>query len=299
LALADDPGAPADLRLAALRAALPRHPAPSPAAFDLLLGRLGAAAGPADRLAAAGLLGRARLDDARRLRVLGAVRGDPLIAPETLRAAFAPPLGEQAASAWLDYLEASLRAGWRPVESDLRAMLNAVPALPGARRTTLLRMIQEGAEARRARLAEFEPLLTGGDPGRGRAVFFGTKAACATCHRVGDSGGLVGPDLTRVGAIRSGPDLLESILFPGATFAQGYEPYAVATPDGRVFAGLIVRRDADELILRDPSGAETRLQRAEIEEVRRSETSLMPEGPGFALSREELRDLLAFLKALR
>jgi putative heme-binding domain-containing protein len=108
-----------------------------------------------------------------------------------------------------------------------------------------------------------------------------------------------GPDLTRVGAIRSGHDLLESILFPGSTFAQGYEPYAVSTADGRVLAGLIVRRDADELALRDPSGAETRLPRAEIEEVRRSETSIMPEGLGFALSREEFRDPLAFLKALR
>jgi putative heme-binding domain-containing protein len=105
--------------------------------------------------------------------------------------------------------------------------------------------------------------------------------------------------LTRVGAIRSGQDLLESILFPGSTFAQGYEPYAIATADGRVLAGLIVRRDADELILRDPSGAETRLPRAEIEEVRRSETSVMPEGLGSALSREEFRDLVAFLQALR
>jgi putative heme-binding domain-containing protein len=299
LSLADDSGVPADLRLGALHAALPRHPSLSPAAFDLLLGRLGAASDPSDRLAAAGLLGRAGLDDARRLRVLEAVRGDPLITPDTLRAAFAQPLGDQAASAWFEYLEASLRAGWRPVEADLNAMLDAVAALPDARRATLIRMSIEGAEARRARLAEFEPLLTGGDPSRGRAVFFGTKAGCASCHRVGDSGGRVGPELTRVGAIRSGRDLLESILFPGSTFAQGYETYLVATTDGRVLTGLILRRDTDLLILREPSGAETRLRRGEIGEVRRSETSIMPEGLAFALSREEFRDLLAFLKALR
>jgi putative membrane-bound dehydrogenase-like protein len=299
LALVDDAKAPTELRLEALRAALPRHPAPSAAAFDLLLSRLGAAAGPADRLAAAALLGRARLDDARRLRLLGAVRSDPLIAPDTLLAAFAPPLGEQAASAWLDYLEASLRAGWRPVEADLRSMLDAVPSIEGARRAALLEIIKEGAEARRARLAEFEPLLRSGDPVRGRALFFGTKAACATCHRVGDSGGLVGPDLTKVGAIRSGHDLLESILFPGSTFAQGYESYAIATADGRVLTGLIVRQDAVDLVLRDASGAETRLPRAEIEDVRRSETPLMPDGLGNAMSREEFRDLLAFLKSLR
>src|SRR5262249_24463159 len=109
----------------------------------------------------------------------------------------------------------------------------------------------------------------------------------------------VAPAVRGGGAVRWGHDRRESILFPGSTFAQGYEPYAVATADGRVLAGLIVRREADELILRDPSGAETRLTRAEIEEVRRSETSVMPEGLGFALSREEVRDLLAFLTSLR
>jgi putative heme-binding domain-containing protein len=299
LGLADDPHVPADLRLEALRAALPRHPAPSATAFELLLNRLGGAANPTDRLAAAGLLGRARLDDARRLQVLGAVRGDPLITPDTLRAAFRPPLGEPAASAWVNYLEASLRAGWRPVEADLRAMLDAVPALAAPRRAALVRLIVEEVKARRARLAEFEPLLSGGDPARGRAVFIGSKSGCAACHRVGNAGGPVGPDLTRIGAIRSGHDLLESILFPASTFAQGYEPYAVATVDGRVLSGLVVRRDADELILRESSGTETRLLRAEIEEVRRSETSVMPEGLGLALTRQELRDLLAFLKALR
>jgi putative heme-binding domain-containing protein len=140
-------------------------------------------------------------------------------------------------------------------------------------------------------------LLSGGDPVRGRAVFLGSKVACATCHRLGDAGGLVGPDLTRIGAIRSGYDLLESIFWPSSTFAQGYEPYTAATADGRILEGLIARQDADVLILRDSSGAETRLRRDDIEELRRSETSLMPDGLGRALTRDELRDLLAFLRS--
>ena len=101
--------------------------------------------------------------------------------------------------------------------------LTPFPVLPAARRSALLRVNAESVRDRQARLAEYEPLLTGGDPGRGRAVFFGRTAACATCHRVGDEGGRVGPDLTRIGAIRSGHDLLESILWPSSTFAQGYE----------------------------------------------------------------------------
>ena len=188
------------------------------------------------------------------------------------------------------------RAGWRPSDAELRTILDSVPNLPAARRSALVRVSAESVHDLKARLAEFEPLLTGGNPGRGRAVFFGRTAACATCHRMSDEGGRVGPDLTRIGAVRSGHDLLESILWPSSTFAQGYESYTIATADGRVIAGLIAHQDADVVIVRESSGAETRLRRAEIEELRRSQTSLMPEGLAHALTREDLRDLLSFLR---
>src|SRR5262249_20866655 len=156
---------------------------------------------PLVTLAAAELVGRARLDDSRRLRLLDAVRGRAVIAPPMLRAAFAPPVGEGAAARGVDYLEASLRAGWGPSDGALPAFRQAVPDLPGERRSALLRANAEGLSGRRARLVEFEPMLNGGDPIRGRAVFFGKAVACAACHRVGDEGGRVGPDLTRIGAI--------------------------------------------------------------------------------------------------
>jgi putative heme-binding domain-containing protein len=297
LALADRPAEPPDLRVEALRAALPRHRDLSAAAFELLLARLGAKDRPLEVLTAAEVAGRARLDDDRRVRLLAAVRGDALIAPAVLGPAFAGPLGDRAAAAWLDHLGASIRAGWGPPGDELRALLAGIPPALGDRRADLERLAAEAHLNRRARLAELEPLLTGGDPGRGRAVFFGTKVGCATCHRIGDAGGRIGPDLTRIGAVRSGPDLLESIAWPSSTFAQGYEPYAVATVDGRVLVGVIVRRDAAVLILRDASGAETRLRRDEVEGLRRSGTSLMPDGLARALTRQELRDLLAFLRS--
>jgi putative heme-binding domain-containing protein len=199
----------------------------------------------------------------------------------------------------LEYLESSLRSGRRPSADDLRKILDDVPSLPKDRKDALLRIHEANLASRRARLAEYKDLLTGGDPVRGQAVFSGPKAACATCHRIGDAGGRVGPDLTKIGAIRSGHDLLESIVFPSSTFAQGYEPYTVATAGGRVFTGLIARQDADVVVLRDSSGAETRLGRGEIEEMRRIEASIMPEGLANVLTRRELMDLLAFLKAQR
>ena len=66
-----------------------------------------------------------------------------------------------------------------------------------------------------------------------------------------------------------------------------------------MIAGLIAHQDADVVIVRESSGAETRLRRAEIEELRRSEISLMPEGLAHTLTREDLRDLLSFLQSQR
>jgi putative heme-binding domain-containing protein len=214
-----------------------------------------------------------------------------------LRGAFSAPVGDEAVAAWVDYVEQSLRDGWRPSDADLETLVGALPNLPVARRTELRNLHVEASRDRRALIVEHEPLLADGDPARGRAVFFGKAVACSACHRVADEGGRIGPDLTRIGAIRSGRDLLESILWPSSTFAQGYESYSIATSDGRVLTGVIVRQDASVVLLRDSSGGETQLRRDELAEVRRSETSMMPEGLSRVLTREEFRDLLAFLRS--
>lgn len=154
-------------------------------------------------------------------------------------------------------------------------------------------------EALRAKLAAFEFALSGGDPARGREVFFGKQAACGACHRVGRQGGGVGPDLTKIGAVRSGRDLLESVLAPSATFAQGYEPWIVVLGDGDVWSGVIARQTDELVVLRAASGAETVLRREQIRQMRRSAVSLMPEGLERALSGPELRDLMAYLRGLK
>ncbi len=109
----------------------------------------------------------------------------------------------------------------------------------------------------------------------------------------------MGPDLTRIGAIRSGRDLIESIVMPSATFAQSYETYGVTTSSGDRISGVRVRQSDDSLVLRDASGAETRIPETLAPEVERQSISLMPEGLLSALSREEIRDLFAFLQSLK
>jgi putative heme-binding domain-containing protein len=147
-------------------------------------------------------------------------------------------------------------------------------------------------------LADLEPLLQGGDENRGAQIYLG-KAACSACHRVGKTGGLVGPDLTRIGRIRSGRDLIESLAAPSATFAQGYEPLRVELASGEILNGMRVRELDDSFLLRDAAGAETRLRPDQIKSVERTDVSLMPAGLLAALSREEIRDLLAYLQNLK
>src|SRR5262245_65019743 len=98
---------------------------------------------------------------------------------------------------------------------------------------------------------------------------------------------------------RSVEDLLESILFPSSTIAQGYEQYAVTTADGRTVGGVIARQSANTLVLRDSSGAEVRLRNDQVKGLECRSTTLMPDGLEQAVTPEEFRDLLAFLKSLR
>jgi putative heme-binding domain-containing protein len=150
-----------------------------------------------------------------------------------------------------------------------------------------------------SRLLDLLPLLDGGNADRGRSVFLSSKTACSTCHRVGSEGGHIGPDLTTIGAIRAGRDILESIVFPSSTIAQQFDQYSVITSDGRAISGIMAQQTDDTITLRDSSGADTRLRRDQIEEINRQPTSMMPEGLDRLLSPQEFRDLLAYLQSLR
>ena len=131
------------------------------------------------------------------------------------------------------------------------------------------------------------------------AVFNGTKAACSSCHAVGYLGGKVGPDLTRIGSIRTERDLLESIVFPSASFVRGYEPVLVTTKAGKVVNGVLRQDAPDEIVLATGPNEEARVARTDIEDVQPSKVSVMPAGLDQQLSPAELADLVAFLKACR
>jgi putative heme-binding domain-containing protein len=148
----------------------------------------------------------------------------------------------------------------------------------------------------RRRIEELLPRVASGDVRRGQTVFNNTKSACIVCHKFGHLGGNVGPDLTRIGQVRTERDLLESILYPSLSFVRSYEPVVIATSDGQVVSGQIRNETADELVLATGPNQEARVLRADIDEVRPGTVSVMPAGLDKQLTEQELVDLAAFLK---
>jgi len=251
------------------------------------------------RLDAAEALGSARLatDELQKLAAAIASAG-ALEAPRLVRAF------EQTADAetGLALVAALARSpGLKAIEHDrLAALLSAYPTAVQQQGANLLEQLSANREKQKSRLAELEGVLAGGDIQRGRELFTANKKAiCATCHNVQGQGGKIGPDLTKIGAIRAPIDLLEAIVFPSASFARGYEAYTVATSSGRVLSGIIARETPEDIFVVDTTRVETRVPRAEIESMDQSRVSIMPEGMDTQLSRQELADLLAFLQSLR
>ena len=165
--------------------------------------------------------------------------------------------------------------------------------------TLLAPRVNVASELDLARLAATQRSLTAGAVPAGRQVFFGRKASCSACHRVGQEGGKIGPDLSKVGERRSPRDLLEAVVLPNSSIARGYESHAIRTTDGRTLTGLIVRETADSVFLRTLDQRELRLARGDIDQMQSSPTSIMPSGLDTTLSRQELADLLAYLQSLK
>lgn len=155
------------------------------------------------------------------------------------------------------------------------------------------------AAAKESRMTELEKLAAAGDAGRGRAVFASGQGACVSCHRIGETGAKLGPDLSHIGASRTARDLLEAIAFPSATLARGYESFQVATKSGETLMGTIPRDTPDQVILATADGREIALRRGAIAKLEPVAISLMPPGLDRALEPQSLADLVAYLASLK
>jgi putative heme-binding domain-containing protein len=132
-----------------------------------------------------------------------------------------------------------------------------------------------------------------GSPYVGKKLF---TAKCGTCHVLHATGGTVGPDLTPFKR-DDAAYLLLHIINPSAEIREGYENSIVSTADGRTLTGIVVEKDASVVVLRTADGQRVVLPKDNIDEMRVSGVSLMPEGLLRGLSDQEVRDLFAYLRS--
>lgn len=134
-----------------------------------------------------------------------------------------------------------------------------------------------------------------GDPARGKAVF---EKHCSACHRLRGVGRAVGPDLSPYGS-KPPQALLIAVLDPNQAVDPRYHAYAVALTDGRLLSGVIIDETSTSLTIVSPEGKEQVILRTDLEALRNTGKSLMPEGLEKNLPIPEMADLLAWFSELR
>ena len=133
-----------------------------------------------------------------------------------------------------------------------------------------------------------------GNPEKGKEVF---ARQCSKCHKVGNSGYEVGPDLLSL-TNRARENLLANIVDPNADIVPGYEEYRVDTRDGRMLTGVLLEQNANSVTLGREEGEKDNILRANIAALRPSTVSAMPEGVEEEITVGEMTDLLEYLKSL-
>jgi putative heme-binding domain-containing protein len=189
------------------------------------------------------------------------------------------------------------RGELKPAERD--ALLAAAARLPaGPVRDLFEGYLPQAGRAARKLGSSPRPrtiLALEGDAGRGEKLFWSAALNCGSCHTVGGRGTAVGPDLSAIGKLRGRADLLESILEPSRRIEPKYATYVAQTASGRTLTGLLVRRDASAVVLRDGQNREVVLAARDVEALQPSRLSLMPDGQLAGLTAQEAADLLEYL----
>jgi len=149
---------------------------------------------------------------------------------------------------------------------------------------------------RRQVLADYQACLQlAGDPARGREVF---RRNCANCHRIGELGVNVAPDISD-SRTKQPAQILADVLQPNRAIDNNFVSYSIATIDGRLLTGVIANETATSITLRQPEGKEATLLRDEVEEMRSNGVSLMPEGLEKEIPLQAMADVIAFIKNWR
>jgi putative heme-binding domain-containing protein len=206
-----------------------------------------------------------------------------------------------------DYGDGASFAGFmKKIKSDAVASLTddergQLAALIMGQQETVAVATKERKFVRDWTMADLVPHLDEASKGRaferGREVFM--AAQCLACHRFGNEGGAVGPDLTAVFTRFTRRDVLESIIEPSKVISEQYQASTLTLKNGDDVTGRIVDETPDKyVVLTDPlHGGKTDVKKADVTKREISKISPMPQGLVSIFTRDEIMELLAYLES--
>ncbi|MFT6792826.1 MAG: putative membrane-bound dehydrogenase-like protein [Rubritalea sp.] len=133
-----------------------------------------------------------------------------------------------------------------------------------------------------------------GDPAKGKLLF----ATCAACHKVGESGGIIGPDLSGAGAMTT-EALLHNILTPNAKMESGYYRHDLILKNGDKVSGSMVEKNKNTISIQPIGGSIKVVNKKDIDKHNISKSSLMPEGLIDHLKPKQVSNLFSYLRTLK
>jgi quinoprotein glucose dehydrogenase len=283
------PGQPSGLRVEAMRALA----ALGDVRLQALLGPAAADRDPAVKKEAARLLKSAGGPEAEARLAAMALEG-PVPVRQAAVAGLAGMKGAEAAKA-LAKLADDLASGALPPGLRLDVLEAA------SKRPDLADRVKryEASKSKEDPLAAWSESLEGGDAEAGRKLFFEkAETSCTKCHAALGKGGIVGPDLSKLGGQKPREYLLEAIVAPNRQIAEGYGQTILLMADESVETGRVEKEDAQAVHLVLADGNRKRVAKDSIK-ARKAGLSAMPEDLLKALSKREIRDLVEFLAGLK
>jgi putative heme-binding domain-containing protein len=204
----------------------------------------------------------------------------------TQRAIWAKPLVESIGAGKLPSTALNVNQVQRLMALKDKELTSAVNKYWGSIRTTR-------DPARESLVGEMRKLIraTTGDAHRGIEVF---NRVCGQCHKIYGQGQDVGPDITANGRA-SVEQLLSNVFDPSLVIGAAYQARTVQAADGRIVTGLLTEDSPQRIVLKLQGGKLETIARDDVEAMKVSELSLMPEGLEKQLKPQEIADLFAFI----
>ncbi len=200
--------------------------------------------------------------------------------------------------AWADALLDAIAAGTIPAvalnANQVRQLLAGADTELAARVKKVWGSIRDTRDPLREQvIAQMRSYLrnTPGDAVAGQEVY---KRVCGQCHKLHGEGQEVGPDIT-VNGRNSFEQLLSNVFDPSLVIGASYQARTVVTADGRVLTGLVAEDSPQRVILKTQGGKLETIAREDVEAMKTSPLSLMPEDLEKQLKPQELADLFALL----